>query len=40
MSKKVMNLKEIAVHFLVETIDNVDEDLLYHVTKIIGGSKW
>ena len=39
MSKKVMDPKEISVHFLVETIPKVDEDLLYDVTKIIDYSK-
>ena len=40
MSKKVMDPKEISVHFLVETVDKVDEDLLYNVTRIIDYSKW
>lgn len=39
MSKKVMDPKEISVHFLVETIPKVDEDLLYDVTKMIDYSK-
>lgn len=35
MSKKVMDPREISVHFLCELIPKVDEDLLYDVTKLI-----
>lgn len=38
--KKVMQPKEISVHFLNEIIEDCDDDLLYEVTKVIDYSKW
>ena len=40
MSKKVMQPKEITVHFLEQIIEDADEDLLYEVSKMIDYSKW
>lgn len=38
-TKKIMDPKEISVHFLLNTFENCDEDLMYYVTEIIDYSK-
>ena len=38
--KKIMDGKEISVYLLSETIEDVDEDLLYDVTQMIDYGNW